>query len=58
MIMGAQILGHASPNFQDFAAARGAAGEIFDTIDRVSFLVFGIVFCVLVCLNGVQVLQI
>ena len=28
MIMGAQILGHASPNFQDFAAARGAAGEM------------------------------
>ena len=33
--MGAQVLGHASPNVQDFAAARGAAGEIFDTIDRV-----------------------
>jgi len=36
MIMGSQILYHASPNFQDFATARGAAGEIYDTIDRVS----------------------
>ena len=39
MIIGAQILGHASPNFQDFATARGAAGEIYDTIDRVSVCV-------------------
>jgi len=52
MIMGAQVLGHASPNFQDFSAARGAAGEIFDTIDRVSLLV--VCVCMCVCLTGVQ----
>ena len=33
---GAQDLGSSIPNMQEVAAARGAAGALYDTIDRVS----------------------
>ena len=34
--MGAEALGLAISNIQDFSTARGAAGTLFDTIDRVT----------------------
>ena len=35
-MMGAEALGSAISNIQDFSTARGAAGALFDTIDRVT----------------------
>ena len=48
--MGAFSLGQAAPSLQDFSVALGAAGFIYDTIDRVSdYMLF--VFYNTTCLN-------
>ena len=36
LLLGAFSLGQATPSLQDFSVALGAAGFIYDTIDRVS----------------------
>jgi len=36
LLFGAWTLGQAAPNLQDVSVALGAAGYIYDTIDRVS----------------------
>ena len=36
LLLGAFSLGQGTPSLQDFSVALGAAGFIYDTIDRVS----------------------
>ena len=52
LLIGAFSLGQAAPSLQDFSVALGAAGFIYDTIDRVSDCV-PFVLCNTTCLNAV-----
>ena len=51
ILIGAFALGQGAPALQDFSVALGAAGFIYDTIDRVSIYCFmcSAVICVCVC---------
>ena len=52
LLVGAFSLGQAAPSLQDFSVALGAAGFIYDTINRVSGHMLSIMVrtCVRVCL--------
>ena len=53
LLVGAFSLGQAAPSLQDFSVALGAAGFVYDTIDRVSDCMPFVLYNT-TCLNAIR----